>query len=68
MTQSCQMSSSKRADSRKVNSDGDGPDENSKAEADPPTVTANPKYKEEATFIVNQFYVSLNQLIEDNEQ
>ncbi|KRZ02707.1 hypothetical protein T11_1925 [Trichinella zimbabwensis] len=34
------MSSSKRVGARKVNSDGDGLDENNKAEADPPTVTA----------------------------
>ncbi|KRX70059.1 hypothetical protein T06_15935 [Trichinella sp. T6] len=27
---------------RKVNADGDGPDENNKAEAEPPTVTENP--------------------------
>ncbi|KRY87918.1 hypothetical protein T4D_15164 [Trichinella pseudospiralis] len=37
-----QMFSSKRVDGRKVNSDGDGPDESIKAEADPPTVTADP--------------------------
>ncbi|KRZ01717.1 hypothetical protein T11_11504 [Trichinella zimbabwensis] len=37
-----QMSTSKRVGGRNVHSDGDGPDENNKAEADPPTVTANP--------------------------
>ncbi|KRZ65569.1 hypothetical protein T10_1382 [Trichinella papuae] len=40
--QSGQMSSSKRICGCKVNPDGDVPDKNNKAEADPPTVTANP--------------------------
>ncbi|KRZ65718.1 hypothetical protein T10_11214 [Trichinella papuae] len=41
-----QMSTSKRVGGRNVHSDGDGPDENNKAEADPPTVTANPLQRE----------------------
>ncbi|KRZ16695.1 hypothetical protein T11_18383 [Trichinella zimbabwensis] len=37
-----QMSSSKRIGGRKVDPDGDVPDANNKAEAEPPTVTGNP--------------------------
>ncbi|KRZ70483.1 hypothetical protein T10_6078 [Trichinella papuae] len=37
-----QMSSSKRIGGQKVDPDGDVPDANNKAEAEPPTVTGNP--------------------------
>ncbi|KRY99008.1 hypothetical protein T11_16004 [Trichinella zimbabwensis] len=50
VTQSSQMSSSKRVGDREVNSDGVGPDENNKAEAEPPTVTANPQRNLGKTF------------------
>ncbi|KRZ72306.1 hypothetical protein T10_10839 [Trichinella papuae] len=63
VTQPGQMSSSKRVGGRKANSDGDGSDENNKAEADPPTVTANPLQK----FQVMNIDVYYSECLEDPE-